>query len=504
MDRQIFVFSVIDCYASEYIVRQLLAYDRESNDEITMFINSNGGSLSHTFAILDTVKIIKAPVRTVVVGIAASAAALLASAGKTRLITPTAQVMIHEASAGLEGSVSSMQETVEQFAKQQEIMINLLASNTKQSVDLIKEAINKTDKYFNAQEAVAFGLVDRVINNQEAGALKLSEGINVEGYEIDYAKKEIQLLREGVYDHPVYGVITITDRMLEKLKANFDANVRGQDVSIDYTHDNENGESPAAFWIKSLEIKINSDGNGKGLFAHGEFTPKGAKLVSEKEFKYSSADFVVDYIDQTGKHHPYVLRGGTLTNRPFIKNMNPIKLSEKMRTPKKELSQMKKEELIAALKEHGVDVASLSAEGQTLAARVKDLEAKISELNQLPVQKEAEIKALKDKLSEACAKIVDSEKLSAFNDLVAKGKCVPAQKDSVFKAFKSSDEIAAFFKDAPVVVAMRPAGSGADANDADGELTAEEQNLVSAGMYTKEEIIAGRSPLKKKELAAKK
>jgi len=495
MDRRIFIFSVIDSYLSEYVVRQLIAFDRESSDEITMFINSPGGSIYQLFSIIDTIKIIKSPVRVIVMGIAASAAACLASAGKTRLITPTAQIMIHEVSAGAFGSMTEMKESVEQFSKLQETMISILAKNTGQTIETIKSAISKTDKYFDAQESVAFGLVDRVITDEEAQTLKLSENINVEGYEMSLCNKEVQLLREGNYQHPIYGSISITAKILEEMKRNFDNNVRGCDVSIDYTHDNENGESPAAFWIKSLEVRQNSDKNGKGLFAKGEFTPKGAKMVSEKEFKYSSADFAIDYIDQNGKHSPYVLRGGTLTNRPFIKNMNPIKLSERFKQNKKETTQMNREELIAALKGFGIDVSSLLAGNESLTSTVRDLEAKISELNALPAEKEGEIKVLREKLSEACNKIVGNEKTNAFNDLVVSGKCIPAQKEQVFKVFATADEIVAFYKDAPVIVAMKAKGAGGEGTD--DELTAEEKTLVDSKLYTKDEIISGRSREKK-------
>lgn len=495
--RQIFIFSPIDEWMSQFVVKQLLDMDRTSSDEITMFINSPGGSIYQMFAIIDTMKMIKSPVRTVVMGIAASAAACLASAGKTRLISSTAQVMIHEASAGVYGSVSSMQDSVEQFAKLNDMMINMLAKNCGQSVDKVKEAMDKKDKYFTAQEAVSFGLVDRVINDQEAQALKLSEGINVEGYEISAENKEVQLLREGNYIHPVYGEILISKSVLETLKRNFDNNVRGQEISIDYTHENENGENPAAFWIRSLEIRPNSDGKGLGLFARGEYTLKGAKLVAEKEYKYSSADFVIDYIDQNGKHNPYVLRGGTLTNRPFIKNMNPIKLSE-FQPVKKEIKQMNKDELIALLKGMGIDVVALQSSGDALQAQIKALEAKIVELNALPAAKESEIKALKDALAEANTKIVDAAKKDAFNGLVAQGKCIPAQEASVMATFKSAEDISAFYKDAPVVVVMKAAGSGAEGEDG---LTAEEKALVDSGEFTREQIIAGRSPVKKEAKA---
>jgi ATP-dependent Clp protease protease subunit len=491
--RQIFLFSIIDSYSAQAIIQQLLSLDRENNDEITMFINSPGGSVYQMFAIIDTMNMIKSPVRTVVVGIAASAAACLASAGKVRLMSPTAQIMIHEASAGTFGSISEMQESLEQLAKQNEIMVGMIAKNTKQPLSVIKEAINKKDKYFSAQEAVTFGLVDKVVAEQEAQVLKFSEGINVEGFELSLDNKEVQLLREGNYQHPIFGRTSITENVLDALKKNFDAQVRGQEISIDYTHENEDGEKPAAFWIKSLEIRQNSDGKGKGLFARGEFTPKGAKLVSEKEYRYSSADFVIDYTDQNGKHHPYVLRGGTLTNRPFIKNMNPIKLSEHQPF-KKETPKMNKEALIAALMAHGIDVTSLQASGEALQDRVRELEAKIVELNALPAKKEEEVTALKNKLAEINAKIINSEKENTFNALVKEGKVVPAQKEQIMAAFKTHEEIAAFYKNAPVVVALKAAGS---AEEVVGDLSAEEQTLVNMGLYTAEQIIANRTSVKK-------
>lgn len=160
---------------------------------------------------------------------------------------------------------------------------------------------------------------------------------------------------------------------------------------------------------------------------------------------------------------------------------------------------MNKDELIAALKDCGIDVSALLAGSESLTARIKELEAKIVELNSLPVQKEAEIKSLKDKLEEANAKIVESEKVKAFNALVSEGKCIPAQKDEVFKAFKTAEEIQSFFKNAPVVVSMKPAGQSGDSN-AD-ELTDEEKMLIEKGEFTKEEILSGRLPVKKETTA---
>lgn len=497
MDRQIFVFSIIDTYSAETIIRQLLNFDRKSDEEITMFINSPGGSVVQMLAIIDAMNMVKSPIRTVVVGIAASAASVIAMCGDKRYISKTGQFMLHQASGVSYGEVSDMKDQVAQAEKLQNMMFEIMARKSGKTTQAIEELIDRKDKYFDARESVSMGFVDSIIQDGEAQVLKFSEGINVEGYEIKSGKNpEIQLLREGKYLHPIYGQMVITEQNLQVMKANFDNNVRGCDVSIDYTHENEDGESPAAFWIKSLEIKGNSDGNGKGLFARGEFTPRGETLVAQKEYKYSSADFVIDYVDQSGNHHPYVLRGGTLTNRPFIKNMNPIKLSE-LENNKKERTVMTLEQLQAALKEQGVDVLAITGERDALKARIGELEAKISQFNSLPAEKEEEIKALKDQLASANQQIVDAEKLSAFNDLVSQGKVVPAQKEDILSAFDNADRIKSFYAKAPTVVNLKKVGDGHE--ETLEELTAEEQVLVDSGEYTKEQIIEGRSPVAKKK-----
>lgn len=491
--RQIFVFAPIDDYSAQFIIQQLLMLDRDSNDEITMFINSGGGYVSSMFSIIDTMNIVKSPIRTVVMGIAASAAAAIAACGDTRLITQNSQYMLHEVSSLTYGSMSSMEEDMAQSLAQQNKMINILSAKTKQSPDTIKNTITKTDKFFSATDAVNFGLADKVIQDQEAQVLKLSEPINVEGYEISQVDREVQLLREGKFHHPIYGEVLISSVHLDLMKSNFDNNVRGIDISIDYTHDNEGGESPAACWIKELHVKSNKDGKGKGLFARVEFTPKGQQLVSAKEYKYSSADFAIDYIDQDGKHHPYVLRGGTLTNRPFIKGMNPIKLSEYK--PTKENKTMNKEQLIAALKAEGIDIVSLQTQATSLTQENVALKRQITDLSALPAQKDTEIKALKDQLAVSAKKIVDDAKGLSFNKLVEEGKAVPAQKDSILKTFETAEAMESFYKDSPVVVKFKEQGSGSEGDDQ--TLSADEEAVVATGRLTREQVIAGRSFIKK-------
>lgn len=487
--RQIFIFSDIDEYTAQFVIQQLLSLDRQNNQPITMVINSPGGYVSCMFAIIDTMNAVVSPIRTVVMGMAASAAACIAACGDERLITENAQFMLHEANAMNWGDISTMQDQMQQNIAQNEKMFRLLSTATGQVMDTLKSITLKTDKYFSAQEAVQFGLADKVIGNSEAQALKLSEDIHVEGQLINVEGKEVQLLRTGKFNHPIYGEVLISDANLGTMKKNFENKVRGIDISIDYTHDNDSGEKPAAFWIKALEIRENKDGKGKGLFARGEFTPGGLKKISEKEYKYSSADFVVDYVNEQGQHFPYVLRGGSLTNKPFIKGMDAIKLSE-YEPVKKEIKSMNKEQLMAALKEFGVDVAALQTDSTGLKTKVAELENKIKELSALPAQKESEIASLKTELAKANQKIVDEAKEGAFDGLVRAGKVVPAQKESILKTFNCAEDIAAFYKDAVQVVKMVPEGTTAD--DTTDSLTAGEQALVDDETFTREEILANR------------
>ena len=484
MPRQIFLFSPIYDFTAESVTKQLLDLDRESNEEITMFINSPGGSVIAMFAIIDIMNAVKSPVRTIVMGQAASAAAIIASSGNKRLMTESSRFMIHEVWTLMGGSVSEIDEDLKQMTKEQDKLIAILSKNTGKTADQIKSAIKKTNKFLDANESKRFGLVDSIIKKDSAQVLKLSEGINGEGFEVNEEKKEIQLLRTGSFNHPDYGKLNITSEILEQLKHNYEENIRGIDISIDYTHDNETGESPAAFWIKSLEIKNKDD--GQALFAIGEFTPKGKKAISEKEFKYASADFVINYSTESGEQIPYVLRGGTLTNRPFIKEMNPIKLSE-TKQQKKEIKLMDKEAMMNALKdEHGIDVTSLESSIQSKDSEIEGLQNKIKELNELPAKKDEEISELKQKVLDMVNEINEKEKISVYENLISEGKIVPAQKENVLKTFDSAKAMEEFYKEAKPVVNLKTQGEDANGNN---ELTPTEQSLVEKGILSKEDIL---------------
>jgi phage I-like protein len=133
----------------------------------------------------------------------------------------------------------------------------------------------------------------------------------------------IELMKVGTYDHAVYGKIDFSAEKLQQFADNAAANVRGVDLSIDYDHSSvKTGSSEAAGWIKQVKFE---GGVLKGLV---EFTKTAAEKIRSKAFRYFSPEFVDKWISPAGKEFTNVLFGGGLTNRPFLKNLLPINLSE--------------------------------------------------------------------------------------------------------------------------------------------------------------------------------
>lgn len=486
--RNIFLFGLVDTYSAQDIILQLLELDKQGHEPINLFINSPGGSVHALFAITDTMNLIKSPVKTIAIGLAASSAAVILANGDERFATEDSTIVIHEAWTIMGGSVSQIEEQAKSLTNQQDKLIRILTKQTGKSKEQILADIKKTDKEFSSKEAVAYGLIDEVLTQKNAAdKFKLSETLfapNFSNISADFKienQKCIHILKTGTFNTSL-GKLTITKEIMESLKNNLKNNIRGIDIAFDYTHDNDSGEKKAACWIKDLEIKQNE--NGYDLFALVEYTPTGQKLVEEKEYKYASVEFVVDYTTDNGKHYNYVLLGGTLTNRPQIKGMSPIKLSEERDY------KMTKAELIQALKAHGIDIDEMQNS-------VTTLQAQIVELNKLPAEKEDEIKNLKVKLSEATAKVKETlvkaeaaAKETAFNSLVRECKVTPAQKESILNLFETAEAMNAFYKEAPKVVNSKPAGN--EGSGADQDLTPEEQEVVNQGMLTKDEILANR------------
>lgn len=231
--------------------------------------------------------------------------------------------------------------------------------------------------------------------------------------------EKVQLLRCGKFNHPEYGTFEITKEILLSMKANFENKVRGIDLAIDYAHESQ---SIAASWIKDLELSE----DGTELWAHVEWTPNGKRVLSDKEFRYLSADFTFNFENnETKKKYGPTLFGAGLTNRPVIKDMAPVVQLQETQNGGSTMDEKDKKiaELMAQIEELK-KAKGAADEGAMMADMKKQLEesqAKCAEY-EAASKKAAEEKAL-------------AEKTAKFELLLSEKKVVPAQKE----AFMSGD-----------------------------------------------------------------
>ena len=168
-DRVIFLRGEVNEALANSIVAQLLFLEMEDPDaEISMYINSPGGSVTDGMAIYDTMQFIKCDVSTICVGMAASMGAFLLSSGTKgkRLALPNAEIMIHQPSGGTQGQATDMQIQVERMLKIKQRLNEILAANTGKPLETIKVDTER-DNFMTAEEAQAYGLVDKVIYKRQ-------------------------------------------------------------------------------------------------------------------------------------------------------------------------------------------------------------------------------------------------------------------------------------------------------------------------------------------------
>ncbi len=145
---------------ADEVVAQMLALDADSDDDITLYINSPGGVIHGLFAIYDTMQLLRSKVNTRCVGMAASAAAvLLASGTGTRSATENARIMIHQPLGGARGSARDIEIQAENIVYLRERINEILAERTGQSIDKIREDTDR-DFWLTAEEAKEYGLID--------------------------------------------------------------------------------------------------------------------------------------------------------------------------------------------------------------------------------------------------------------------------------------------------------------------------------------------------------
>ena len=164
-DRIIFLSEEVNDATASLIVAQMLYLEAQDPDkDIQFYINSPGGSVTAGMAIYDTMQYIKCDVATITIGMAASMGAFLLSAGTKgkRMALPNAEIMIHQPSAGTQGQITDMAIHLKRLQVIKERMNKIMAENTGRSIEEVTAACER-DNFMSAEEALAFGLIDKVI-----------------------------------------------------------------------------------------------------------------------------------------------------------------------------------------------------------------------------------------------------------------------------------------------------------------------------------------------------
>ena len=172
-DRIILLTGTIDDKMASSIVGQLLYLESIDNSaDIYMYINSPGGSINAGMAIYDTMNFIKCDVSTIVIGMAASMAAFLLSAGTKgkRCSLPNSEIMIHQPLGGTQGQASDIEISTRHILKQKDKLNRLLSQMTSQSLRRIKKDTDR-DYFMNAYDALEYGLIDEVLKNNQSETL---------------------------------------------------------------------------------------------------------------------------------------------------------------------------------------------------------------------------------------------------------------------------------------------------------------------------------------------
>ena len=167
-DRIIFLGEDVNSTTASLVIAQMLFLESEDPDkEISLYINSPGGSVTDGLAIVDTMNYIKCPVNTICLGLAASFGAVLLSNGQKgkRYATPNAEILIHQpliAGGGISGQTTDIKIHAEQMIKTRERLTKILADNTGKPIEQVMKDTER-DNYMTAEEALEYGLIDEII-----------------------------------------------------------------------------------------------------------------------------------------------------------------------------------------------------------------------------------------------------------------------------------------------------------------------------------------------------
>ena len=164
-DRIVMLCDEVNDTTASLVVAQLLYLEGQDPDkDISLYINSPGGSITAGMAIYDTMNLIKSDVSTICLGEAASMGAFLLSAGAKgkRMALPSARIMIHQPLGGARGQATDIEIEAKEIRRMKDMLIGIMAENSGQSFDKVKEDCER-DHYLSAHEAMEYGLIDKVV-----------------------------------------------------------------------------------------------------------------------------------------------------------------------------------------------------------------------------------------------------------------------------------------------------------------------------------------------------
>lgn len=163
-DRIIMIYGEIDDNVSNIVVAELLYLDSINNDDISLYINSNGGSITAGMAIYDTMNFIKSDVSTICIGMCASMAAFLLSSGKKgkRYSLKNSEIMIHQPLGGVSGQATEIKIAADRILKIRKNMNKILSLNTNKDIKTIKKDTER-DNFMSSYEALSYGIIDKIL-----------------------------------------------------------------------------------------------------------------------------------------------------------------------------------------------------------------------------------------------------------------------------------------------------------------------------------------------------
>lgn len=165
-DRIIFLSGEINDSLANIVISELLYLDNQNNEDIYLYINSPGGSITAGMSVYDTMNFINSKVITIGLGMCASMAAFLLSSGNARYALPNTEIMIHQPIGGAQGQATDIKIAAERIIKLKSKLNKILAKNTKQNISKITKDTER-DNFLSAEEALEYGLIDKIVKKNE-------------------------------------------------------------------------------------------------------------------------------------------------------------------------------------------------------------------------------------------------------------------------------------------------------------------------------------------------